>query len=74
MSVRLPWHAFVPVKRARVDPAAPPLDPSKVQQLGLVSFPGCPGIFNALRLRSPSRSTILVAASKTLMMPWLALP
>ena len=33
-----------------------------------------PWHFDTLRLRSPPRSTILVAASKTLMMPWLALP
>ncbi|KAK9820647.1 hypothetical protein WJX81_005527 [Elliptochloris bilobata] len=36
VSVQLPWHAFVPVNRARVDPNAPPLDPSNVRQLGLV--------------------------------------
>lgn len=34
--VYLPWRAFVPVKRARVDPTQPKLDPSRVRQLGLV--------------------------------------
>jgi hypothetical protein len=35
-SVYIPWRDFVAVKRARVDPAAPKLDPSSVRQLGLV--------------------------------------
>ncbi|CAL5221994.1 g4282 [Coccomyxa viridis] len=35
-TVHLPWRQFVPVKRARVDPSAAPLDPSKTRQLGLV--------------------------------------
>jgi hypothetical protein len=35
-TVFLPWHEFVGVKRARVDPASPALDPAKVRQLGLV--------------------------------------
>ena len=34
--MHLPWRQFVPVKRARVDPSAAPLDPSKTRQLGLV--------------------------------------
>ena len=32
----LPWQQFVPVKRARVDPNAAPLDTSKARQFGLV--------------------------------------
>ena len=32
----LPWRQFVPVKRARVDPSAAPLDPSRARQFGLV--------------------------------------
>ena len=36
VTVQLPWHAFVPVNRARVDSDAPPLNPSSVRQLGLV--------------------------------------
>ena len=32
----LPWRQFVPVKRAKVDPSAAPLDPSKARQFGLV--------------------------------------
>ena len=35
-SVNLPWIEFVPVKRASVDPSAPPLDPKDITQLGLV--------------------------------------
>lgn len=35
-TVYIPWREFVAVKRARVDPAAPKLDPSSVRQLGLV--------------------------------------
>jgi hypothetical protein len=35
-TVYLPWRQFVPVKRARVDPNAAPLDPSKARQFGLV--------------------------------------
>jgi len=35
-TVLLPWHAFVPTKRARFDPAAPPLDGSGIRSLGLV--------------------------------------
>lgn len=35
-TVYIPWRDFVAVKRARVDPAAPKLDPSSVRQLGLV--------------------------------------
>ncbi len=34
--VYLPWRQFVPVKRARVDPNAARLDPSKARQFGLV--------------------------------------
>lgn len=34
--VFLPWHQFVLVKRARSVAGAPPLDPSRVRQLGLV--------------------------------------
>ena len=36
VTAQLPWHAFVPVNRARVDRNAPPLNPSSVRQLGLV--------------------------------------
>ncbi len=32
----MPWHEFVPVKRAQYDPAAEPLEPAKVIGLGLV--------------------------------------
>ncbi|CAL8465559.1 g5095 [Coccomyxa elongata] len=35
-TVFIPWREFVAVKRARVDPASPALDPSSVRQLGLV--------------------------------------
>ena len=35
-TVYLPWHEFVPVKRARSLPGGPPLDPSKIRQFGLV--------------------------------------
>ncbi len=46
--MRLPWHAFVPVKRARVDAGAPPLNPVGVRQLGLVlsrfEFNGFPNV------------------------------
>ncbi|KAL4536080.1 hypothetical protein Ndes2437B_g05513 [Nannochloris sp. 'desiccata'] len=35
-TVFLPWHEFIPVKRARSLPGGPPLDPSKVRQFGLV--------------------------------------
>ena len=35
-TVRLPWHAFVPVKRARSLPGGPPLDPAVIRQFGLV--------------------------------------
>ncbi|GIL92972.1 hypothetical protein Vretimale_15467 [Volvox reticuliferus] len=34
--VYLPWHNFVPVKRAQSDPDDPPLDPSRISKLGLV--------------------------------------
>jgi hypothetical protein len=34
--VRLPWHNFLPVKKAQSDPAGPPLDPSSISKLGLV--------------------------------------
>lgn len=34
--VKLPWHSFVAVQKAKQDPGAPPLDPAKVRQLGLV--------------------------------------
>jgi hypothetical protein len=48
VAVRLPWHAFVPVKRARVDAGAPPLNPVSVRQLGLVlsrfEFNGFPNV------------------------------
>ena len=44
--VFLPWHEFVPVKRARSVPNGPPLNPKSVQQFGLVysrfSFNGFP--------------------------------
>lgn len=36
VTVYLPWREFVPVKRARVDPEAPVLDPARVRQLGIV--------------------------------------
>jgi hypothetical protein len=35
-TVRLPWHNFVPVKRAQSDPKGAPLDPSRISKLGLV--------------------------------------
>ena len=35
-TVRIPWREFVPVKRAQVEPGAPPVDPAAVRQLGLV--------------------------------------
>uniref|UniRef100_A0A7S0RVS8 NAD(P)-binding domain-containing protein n=1 Tax=Chlamydomonas leiostraca TaxID=1034604 RepID=A0A7S0RVS8_9CHLO len=34
--VTIPWHNFVPVKRAQSDPAGAPLDPSKKAKFGLV--------------------------------------
>ncbi|KAF5834423.1 complex I intermediate-associated protein 30-domain-containing protein [Dunaliella salina] len=34
--VLLPWHNFVPVKRAQSDPDGAPLDPSKIVKLGTV--------------------------------------
>ena len=44
----IPWREFVGVKRARVDPAAAPLEPSKVVELGLVlsrfAFNGLPNL------------------------------
>lgn len=35
-TVSLPWHEFVPVKRARSVPGGEPLDPSRIRQFGLV--------------------------------------
>jgi len=35
-TVRIPWHEFVPVKRAKWDPQGAPLDPSAVANVGLV--------------------------------------
>ncbi|KAF8071307.1 IP5P13 [Scenedesmus sp. PABB004] len=35
-TVRLPWHSFVPVKRAQSDPEGEPLDASAISKLGLV--------------------------------------
>ena len=35
-TVRLPWHNFLPVKKAQSDPAGAPLDPSGISKLGLV--------------------------------------
>ena len=35
-TVNLPWHNFVPVKRAQSDPAGEPLDAARVSKLGLV--------------------------------------
>eukprot|EP00775_Hariotina_reticulata_P006495 gene6495-6723_t len=35
-TVRLPWHNFVPVKRAQSDPAGASLDPSQISKFGLV--------------------------------------
>ena len=32
----LPWHHFVPVKRAKTLPNGPPLDPSAIRQFGIV--------------------------------------
>ena len=32
----LPWHEFVPVKRAKTLPNGPPIDPARVRQFGLV--------------------------------------
>lgn len=34
--VRLPWRAFVPVRKNRTDPDLPALDPSAVVSVGLV--------------------------------------
>ena len=34
--VFIPWHEFVPVKRARSVPDGPPLNPSTIKQFGLV--------------------------------------
>jgi uncharacterized protein YbjT (DUF2867 family) len=34
--VFLPWHEFVPVKRARSVPNGPPLDPRNIRQFGIV--------------------------------------
>jgi hypothetical protein len=36
VTVRLPWHEFVPVNMAKYTPEAGPLDPSKISSLGLV--------------------------------------
>jgi hypothetical protein len=35
-TVFIPWHEFVLVKRARSVPGAPPIDPSRIRQFGLV--------------------------------------
>lgn len=35
-TVHLPWHDFVPVKRAQSDPKGAPLDPSRISKFGLV--------------------------------------
>lgn len=35
-SVFIPWHEFIPVKRAKTVPSGPPLDPSKIRSFGLV--------------------------------------
>jgi hypothetical protein len=35
-TVFIPWHEFVPVKRARSVPGGPPLDASRIRQFGLV--------------------------------------
>ena len=35
-TVRIPWHEFVPVKRAKWDPTGAPLDPSAITNIGLV--------------------------------------
>lgn len=35
-TVRLPWHNFVPVKRAQSDPTEGPLNPAAISKLGLV--------------------------------------
>ena len=35
-SVFIPWHEFVLVKRARTVPGAPPIDPARIRQFGLV--------------------------------------
>jgi hypothetical protein len=36
VTIRVPWHEFVPVKMAQYNPEAGPLDPSKISSLGLV--------------------------------------
>ena len=36
VTVRLPWHEFVPVRMANYDPESGPLDPSKIASIGLV--------------------------------------
>lgn len=36
VTVKLPWHEFVPVKMASWNPDAAPLDPAKIRSLGLV--------------------------------------
>lgn len=35
-TVRIPWHNFVPVKRAQSDPTEGPLDPKSISKMGLV--------------------------------------
>ena len=34
--VYLPWHEFRCVKRASFDPSGPPIDPSRIRQIGFV--------------------------------------
>ena len=36
VTVRLPWHNFVPVKQAQTDSAFPPLNPAEISKLGFV--------------------------------------
>ena len=36
VTVRLPWHQFVPVNMAAYDASAPPLDPASISSLGLL--------------------------------------
>jgi hypothetical protein len=68
--VYIPWREFVPVKRARVDGAAPKLDASKVRQLGLVlsrfEFNGA-----ANPNYRPGRFSLKVCAIQDVILSWV---
>jgi Complex I intermediate-associated protein 30 (CIA30) len=36
VNLKIPWHEFVPVSKAKVKTDAPPLDTSKISTIGLV--------------------------------------